>query len=150
MSLATDISAALTDAMRNRDTVRLSALRMLKAAIMNREVEKGRALDDGEARQVVNSLVKQRRDSIEQFLKGGRQDLADTESAEITVLEAYLPAAADTATIERAVREAIAETGATSIKDMGAVMKATLARLAGQTVDGKAVNELVKKTLASR
>jgi uncharacterized protein YqeY len=150
MSLANDISTALTDAMRNRDTVRLSALRMLKAAIMNREVEKGRALDDGEARQVVHSLVKQRRDSIEQFLKGGRQDLADKESAEITVLEAYLPAAADAATIERAVREAIAETGATSIKDMGAVMKATLARLAGQTVDGKAVNELVKKTLASR
>jgi uncharacterized protein len=150
MSLATDISTALTDAMRQRDTVRLSALRMLKAAIMNREVEKGRALDDGEARQVVHSLVKQRRDSIEQFLNGGRQDLADKESAEITVLEAYLPAAADPAAIERAVQEAIGETGATSMKDMGAVMKATLARLAGQTVDGKAVNELVKKTLAAR
>jgi uncharacterized protein YqeY len=150
MSLANEISTALTEAMRHRDAVRLSALRMLKAAIMNREVEKGRALDDAETRQVVHSLVKQRRDSIEQFLKGGRQDLADKESAEIAVLETYLPAAADAAAIEQAVQAAIAETGATSIKDMGAVMKATLARLAGQTVDGKAVNELVKKTLAAR
>ncbi len=148
MSFVNDISAALTDAMRARDTVRLGTLRMLKAALMNREVEKSRPLDDAEARQVVVSLVKQRRDSIEQFAKGGRQDLADKEAAEITVLESYLPPAADPAVIDRAVREAIAETGATSAKDMGAVMKATLARLAGQTVDGKAVNDLVRRALA--
>jgi uncharacterized protein len=96
----------------------------------------------------VSSLVKQRRDSIEQFLKGGRQDLADKEAAEIIVLESYLPPAADPAAIERAIDEAIAETGATSPKDMGRVMKAAMARLAGQSVDGKAVNELVKRKLA--
>jgi uncharacterized protein YqeY len=148
MSLADDVSAAITDAMRRKDAPRLSALRMLKAAFMNREVEKGRALDDGEARQVVQSLVKQRRDSIEQFIKGGRQDLVDKETAEIAVLESYLPAAADPAIIDRAVAEAIAETGATSAKDMGRVMKAVMARLAGQTIDGKSVNELVRKKLS--
>jgi len=148
MPLVDDVSAAIAQAMRQRDAARLSALRMLKAAFMNREVEKGRALDDVEARQVVNSLVKQRRDSIEQFLKGGRKDLADKETAEIAVLEAYLPPAVDPAAIERAVADAIAESGATSSKDIGRVMKAVMARLAGQTVDGKAVNELVRKTLS--
>ena len=148
MSLADDVGAAITDAMRRKDAPRLSALRMLKAAFMNREVEKGRALDDGEARQVVQSLVKQRRDSIEQFLKGGRQDLVDKETAEIGVLESYLPPAADPALIDRAVTEAIAETGATSAKDMGRVMKAAMAKLAGQSVDGKAVNDLVRARLA--
>jgi uncharacterized protein YqeY len=121
---------------------------MLKAAFMNREVEKGRVLDDGEARQVVQSLVKQRRDSIEQFTKGGRQDLVDKETAEIAVLESYLPPAVDPALIDRAVADAIAETGATSAKDMGRVMKAVMARLAGQTIDGKSVNELVRKKLS--
>jgi uncharacterized protein YqeY len=134
--------------MRQHNPVRLGALRMLKAALMNREVERGRALDEAEAQQVVASLVKQRKDSIEQFTKGGRADLADKEAAEIRVLEAYLPAAADPAAVERAVSEAIAETGATSPKDMGKVMKAAMARLAGQTVDGKAVNELVRAKLA--
>ena len=148
MSLVDDVSAAITDAMRRKDAARLSALRMLKAAFMNREVEKGRALDDAEARQVVHSLVKQRRDSIEQFVKGGRQELADKESAEIVVLEAYLPPAADPAVIDRAVRDAIAETGATSPKDVGRVMKAAMARLAGQTIDGKVVSDIVRKTLA--
>lgn len=148
MSIVNDVSAAITDAMRRQDAARLSALRMLKAAFMNRSVEKGHDLDDGEARQVVQALVKQRRDSIEQFLKGGRQDLADKETAEIAVLESYLPPAADPAIVERAVAEAIAETGATSAKDMGRVMKAALAKLAGQTVDGKVVNELVRKKLA--
>jgi uncharacterized protein YqeY len=133
--------------MRRQDQARLVALRMLKAALMNRDVEKGRALDDGEARQVVAALVKQRKDSIEQFVKGGRQDLADKEAAEILVLEAYLPPAADPALVEQAVVDAIAETGAASPKDMGRVMKAALAKLAGQTVDGKAVNELVRKKL---
>jgi hypothetical protein len=134
--------------MRQKDATRLSALRMLKAALMNREVEHGRALDDAQSLQVVNSLVKQRRDSIEQFTKGGRQDLADKEAAEIRVLEAYLPPAADQAAIERVVAEAIAETGAASAKDMGRVMKAAMAKLAGQTVDGRVVNETVKRRLS--
>jgi uncharacterized protein YqeY len=149
MSLADEVGAAITDAMRRKDAPRLSALRMLKAAFMNREVEKGRALDDNEARQVVQSLVKQRRDSIEQFVKGGRQDLVDKETAEIGVLESYLPPAADPAMVERVIAEAIAETGATSAKDMGRVMKAVMARLAGQTIDGKTVNELVRKRLSA-
>ena len=134
--------------MRQHDAVRLGAMRMLKAALMNKEVERGRALDDGETRQVVGSLVKQRRDSIEQFLAGGRQDLADKEAAEIRVLESYLPPSADPAAIDLAIVDAIAETGATSAKDMGRVMKAAMARLAGQTVDGKVVNERVRAKLA--
>jgi len=149
MSLIDEVQAAIADAMRKQAAARLSALRMLKAALMNREVEKGRALDDQEARQVVVSLVKQRKDSIEQFTKGGRQDLVDKETAEIAILETYLPAAADPAVIGRAIADAIAETGATSPGDMGRVMKAAMARLAGQTVDGKAVNELVRKKLQS-
>jgi hypothetical protein len=147
MSVTSDVSTAIADAMRKRDVIRLGALRMLKAAFMNREIEKGHPLDDGEAQQVVASLVKQRKDSIEQFTNGGRDDLAKKEAAEIVFLEAYLPPAADPALIERAVADAIAETGATSAKDMGRVMKATMARLAGQTVDGKAVNELVRRKL---
>jgi uncharacterized protein YqeY len=149
MPFIDDLSKAIADAMRKRDQIRLSALRMLKAALMNREVERGRSIDDAEARQVVGSLVKQRRDSIEQFTKGGRQDLADKEAAEITILETYLPPAADPAVIARAVAEAITETGATSPKDVGRVMKAAMAKLAGQTVDGKAVNELVRQKLVS-
>lgn len=148
MSFVDDVSAAIADAMRKHHLVRLGALRMLKAALMNREVERGRALDDTEARQVVTSLVKQRKDSIEQFTKGGRQDLADKEAAEIRVLEAYLPPAADPAAIDRAVTDAIAETGATSPKDIGRVMKAAMAKLAGQSVDGKTVNELVRQKLS--
>ena len=148
MALIDEVSAAITDAMRRQDRPTLSALRMLKAALMNREVEKGRGLDEGESRQVVSSLVKQRKDSIEQFQKGGRQDLVDKESAEIVVLERYLPPSADPAIVERAVAEAIAETGATSPKDMGRVMKAVMVKLAGQTVEGKAVNELVRARLS--
>jgi len=143
-----EVSAAIADAMRKQDAVRLGALRMLKAALMNRGVEKGRDLDDQEARQVVTSLVKQRRDSIEQFTKGGRRDLADKEAAEIRVLETYLPPAADPAAIERAISEAMTETGASSAKDIGRVMKAAMAKLAGQSVDGKAVNDLVRKRFA--
>jgi hypothetical protein len=120
---------------------------MLKTALTNRSVERGHPLDDAEARQVVGSLVKQRRDSIDQFTKGGRQDLADKEAAEISVLEGYLPPAADPALVERAVVDAIAETGAASPKDIGRVMKAAMARLGGQSVDGKMVNELVRKKL---
>jgi uncharacterized protein YqeY len=148
LALFDDVTAAIADAMRSRDALRLGALRMLKAALMNREVERGRALDAAESAQVVAVLVKQRRDSIEQFTNGGRADLADKESAEIRVLEAYLPPAADPAVVERAVAEAIAETGAASAKDMGRVMKAAMARLAGQSVDGKAVSELVRQKLS--
>jgi uncharacterized protein YqeY len=149
LALVDTLSASIADAMRKHDATRLSTLRMLKAALMNREVERGRALDDAESLQVVASLVKQRKDSIEQFTKGGRPELADKEQSEILILEAYLPAAADPAVVERAVIDAIQETGATSPKDMGRVMKAAMARLAGQTVDGKTVNELVRSKLAA-
>lgn len=148
MALIDEVSVAIADAMRQHNAARLSALRMLKAALMNREVEKKRALDETESRQVVLALVKQRKDSIEQFVNGGRQDLADKEAAEITVLEGYLPPALDPSVLQAAVNDAIAETGATSPKDMGKVMKAVMARLAGQAVDGKAVNELVRSALA--
>jgi uncharacterized protein YqeY len=148
VSLLNEVTTAIADAMRKQDAVRLGALRMLKAALMNREVERGRALDDSEAGQVVTALVKQRKDSIEQFTKGGRQDLVEKESAEMRVLESYLPPAADRADIDRAIADAIAETGAASMKDMGRVMKAAMAKLAGQSVDGKAVNELVKQKLS--
>ncbi len=149
MSLLNDVTAAIGDAMRKQDAARLGPLRMLKAAFMNQSIEKGHDLDEAEERQVVSTLVKQRRDSIEQFAKGGRQDLVDKETAEITVLEAYLPPAVDPAALDKAVTDAIAETGASSAKDMGRVMKAAMAKLAGQTVDGKAVNELVRRKLGA-
>lgn len=147
MLLVDEVSTAIADAMRKHDPVRLTALRMLKAALVNRAIERGHDLDEAESRQVVSSLVKQRRDSIEQFTAGGRQDLAAKEAAEITVLQSYLPPAADPAAVDRAVTEAIAETGAASAKDVGRVMKAVMVRLAGQNVDGKTVNELVRKKL---
>lgn len=148
MALVDELSATIADAMRKREAIRLSTLRMLKAALTNREIERGHRLDDSESLQVVVSLVKQRKDSIEQFTKGGRQDLADREQSEIGVLEAYLPAAADPAAVEQAVDDAILETAATSPKDMGRVMKAAMAILAGQTVDGKTVSEIVRRKLA--
>jgi len=149
LALVDDLNAAIADAMRRHDPIRLTALRMLKAALTNREVERGRALNDAESQQVVASLVKQRKDSIAQFTSGGRQDLADKEAAEILVLEAYLPPAIDPAAVEQAVADAVRETGASSAKDMGKVMKAVMAKLAGQNVDGKTVNELVRQKLAS-
>jgi uncharacterized protein len=148
MPLINDVSAAIADAMRKQESVRLATLRMLKAALMNREIERGRSLDESEERQVVTTLVKQRKDSIDQFTRGGREDLARKEAAEIVVLEGYLPPAVDPAAVERAVADVIAELGAASPKDMGRVMKAVMARMAGQTVDGKVVNELVRKKLA--
>ena len=148
MTLMDRIGQDMKDAMRAKDQPRLAALRMAKAALMNREVEKGRALEEPEAQQVIGSLIKQRRDSIEQFRKGGRADLADREAAEIVTLEAYLPPPVDQAVIARAVDEAIAETAATSPKDLGRVMKAVMSRLAGQSVDGRTVNELVRQKLA--
>jgi uncharacterized protein YqeY len=147
MPFIDELSTAIANAMRSQDKIRLVALRMLKAALVNREIDRGRALDDDESRQVVAQLVKSRKDSLEQFQKAGRQDLADKEAAEITVLEAYLPPTADPAVVDRAVTEAIAETGASSPKEIGRVMKAAMAKLAGQTVDGKAVNELVRQKL---
>jgi uncharacterized protein YqeY len=149
MTLMEQISHDITEAMKAREAARLSALRMVKAALMNGEVSKGRPLDEAEAQQILASLIKQRRDSIEQFKSGGRTDLVDKESAEITVLEKYAPPAASAAEIEQAVAAAITETGATSPKDMGRVMKAVMGRLAGQSVDGKVVNELVRKKLAT-
>jgi uncharacterized protein len=147
MAFIDRITGELTAAMRSGDRVKLGTLRMAKAALMNREIERGRPLDDGEAQQVVASLIKQRRDSIEQFEKGGRTDLAARERAEIQVLEGYLPPPVDLAEIARAVDEAILETGATSARDMGKVMKAAMAKFAGAQVDGRAVSDLVKRKL---
>ena len=148
MAFIDRIGEDLTAAMRSRDQLRLGVLRMAKAALMNKEVERGRELDDAESLQVMTSLIKQRRDSAEQFQKGGREDLAQKELAEITVLEGYLPPPLDESQIEEAVREAIRETGATSPKDMGRVMKAVMARLGGAQVDGKVVSDLVRRRLA--
>ena len=147
--LAEQINADLTAAMKAKDAPRLSALRMLKAAVMNKEVEKARALDDAEVLQVVASLVKQRRDSIEQFAKAGRSDLVAKESSDVAVLEAYLPPAASAEEIEAAVAAAVAETGAASPKDMGKVMKAVMPKLAGKNADGRAVNDAVRRTLGA-
>lgn len=147
MGLAQDVNAAIAAAMKARDQVRLDPLRMLKTALTYKQIEKGRDLDDAEALQVVASLVKQRRDSIEQFTKGGRTDLVEKEAREIRILEGYLPPAMDDAELDATVQAAISETGATSPKDMGRVMKSVMARLAGRGVDGKAVNELVRRKL---
>ena len=147
MTLSDKINTEITAAMKAKSQVRLSSLRMLKAAIMNKEVEKKRDLDDAEVLQVVAALVKQRRDSIEQFTNAGRTDLVEKETAELTVLQAYLPAAATPEEINAAVAEAIAETGASSPKDMGKVMKAVMPKLAGKNADGKAVNEAVRRSL---
>lgn len=147
MSLEQTLTVDIGTAMKAKDALRLSALRMLKAALMNKGVEKGRALERGEELQVVSSLVKQRRDAIEQFTAGGRADLADKERAEITVLEGYLPPAASREEIAEAVATAIAGTGATGPKDIGKVMKAVMSAMAGKTVDGKLVNELARAQL---
>ena len=148
MSLEQRLTVDIGAAMKAKETLRLSALRMLKAALMNKSVEKSRALEPGEELQVVSSLVKQRRDSIEQFTAGGRMDLADKERAEIVVLEGYLPPAVSREEMEQAVAAAIAETGAVGPKDIGRVMKAVMAAFPEKTVDGKAVNEAVRARLA--
>ena len=136
MGLTDKVNADIAAAMKARDAGRLSALRMVKAAIMNKGVEKGRDLEDAEVVQVITSLVKQRRDSIEQFSKAGRSDLVDKETAEIAVLTEFLPPAATPEEVDAAVAAAIAETGATSAKDVGKVMKAVMPKLAGRNVDG--------------
>ncbi len=147
MTFLDRINDDLKSAMKSKEADRLSTLRMVKTALKNREIEKMGPLDDAEALKVLQTLVKQRRDSMAQYREAGRLELADREAAEIVTIEAYLPAAADEATIARMVEETIAELGATSPKEMGAVMKGVLARLAGQTVDGKVVNQLVRQKL---
>jgi uncharacterized protein YqeY len=149
MALNEKVNADIAAAMKAKDAARLSALRMLKAAIMNKGVEKGRDLEDAEVLQVVASLVKQRRDSIDQFSKAGRQDLVDKETAEIAVLDEYLPPAAAPEEIDAAVAAAVSETGASSAKDIGRVMKAVMPKLAGKNVDGRTVNEAVRKKLGA-
>jgi len=148
MPLRERIFADMTAAMKAKDAARLSALRMVKANVMNREIEKGSVLTDEEMVKALQSLVKQRRDSIEQYEKAGRQELADKELAEIVVIETYLPQAASDDEVEAAVKEAITETGATSMRDMGAVMKAVQARLAGKSADNRTVSEIVKARLS--
>jgi uncharacterized protein YqeY len=134
--------------MKAKEAERLSVLRMMKAAVRNKEIELRGELEDGQVVQVLLSLVKQRKDSIEQFTRGGRIDLADKETAEIKVIEEYLPAAVTDGEIEAAVQEAVLETGAASLKDMGKVMKACMSRFAGRPVDGNKVNRAVKSRLS--
>lgn len=148
MTLEAKLGSDIAAAMKARDTVRLSTLRMLKTALTNKSIEKGRALEEAEDLQVVASLVKQRRDSIEQFTAGNRPDLADREAAEIAVLETLLPPAATPEEIARAVDAAVTETSAAGPKDIGKVMKAVMAALAGKSVDGRKVNEVVRQRLA--
>jgi uncharacterized protein YqeY len=149
MALIDKIGEDITAAMRSKDQARLKPLRMAKAALMNREVEKGRALDETESQQVIASLIKQRRDSVEQFTNGGRAELAAVETAEIATLEAYVPPPVDPLEIERAVDEAIRETGASSAKELGRVMKAVMPKLAGRSADGRVINDIVRRKLGA-
>ena len=150
MSLKDRLVADMTQAMKDKDTNKLSTLRMAKAALMNEENKRGvgTVLSDDEVTKVLQSLVKQRKDSIEQFTANGRTELAEKEQAELAVLEEYLPKAATAEEISAAVEAAFNETGASSMKDMGLVMKAALAKLAGRTADGKLVSETVKAKLS--
>jgi uncharacterized protein len=149
MSLKDKITADMTAAMKAKDAERLSTLRMAKAALMNEQNKRGVGyeLNDEEITKTLQTLVKQRRDSVEQYAKAGRAELAEKEQAEIAVLEEYLPQAATAEEIEKAVAEAVNETGASSMKEMGAVMKAALAKLQGKTADGKLVSETVRAKL---
>jgi hypothetical protein len=149
MLLRDKVNADIAAAMKAKSAARLSALRMMKAAITNKGVEKGHDLDDAEVLQVLASLVKQRRDSIEQFSKAGRTDLVARETAEIAVIDEYLPPAASAEEIDAAVAAAIAETGAASPKDMGKVMKAVMPKLAGKNADGRTINEAVRRKLGA-
>ena len=147
MSTMERIQKDLTDAMKAKDELRLSVLRMVKSALKNKEIEKIRPLDEAESIQVLQTLLKQRRESVEMFTKGGRNDLAEKESAEIAILEAYLPAAASDEDMNKAIDAAIAETGANSPKQMGAVVKAAKAKLEGKTVDGKLLSDRIRAKL---
>ena len=142
------IQVDLTAAMKEKDELRLSVLRMVKSALKNKEIEKMRPLDDLESLQVLQTLVKQRKESIDQFTKGGRQDLADKEAKEITIIQAYLPAAPSDDEIHHAIESAITETGGGSLKEMGAVIKAARAKLEGKTVDGKLLSDRVRARLS--
>ena len=148
MTFVDKVNHDISEAMRAKDQERLGPLRMLKAALMNKKVERGKDVTDSEAQQVVSTLVKQRKDSVDQFTKAGRQDLADKESAEIAILETYLPPPVSREELEKAVDEAVRTTGASSPKDMGGVMKAVMAGLAGRNADGKLINELVRARLS--
>jgi len=148
MALIERIQKDLTEAMLSKEELRLSVLRMIKSALKYKEVEKVRPLEDAEALQVLQTLVKQRRESVEQFAKGGRQDLADKETKEIAILESYLPAAASESDMRAAIEAAIAETGANSPKAMGAVIKAAKTRLERKTVDGKVLSDRVRERLS--
>ena len=150
MSMIEQIQKDITDAMKARDEQRLSTLRMVKSALKNKEVEKMSPLDDKESQQILTTLIKQRKESIEQFTKGGRQEMADKEAAEIKLIEAYLPKAAGEAEIVAGVKAVIAEMGSPTIKDMGTVMKNVMAKFnaAGMRVDGKVVSEAVKQELS--
>jgi uncharacterized protein len=149
MGISEQVQKDMVEAMRSRDELRLSTLRMVKAAIKNREIEKRAPLDEKEAQQILATLVKQRKDSIEQFQKGGRQELADKEAAEIKLIEAYLPKAVGEEEIAAVVKAVIAEMGSPTMKDMGTVMKNVMAKLqaGGARVEGKTVSDLVKKQL---
>jgi uncharacterized protein len=142
------VQADLTAAMKGKDELRLSVLRMVKSALKNKEIEKMRPLDDLESLQVLQTLVKQRKESVDQFTKGGRQDLAEKEDKEIRIIEAYLPAAPSDSEIHQAIEEAISEAGADSLKQMGAVIKAARARLEGKTIDGKMLSDRVRERLS--
>jgi uncharacterized protein YqeY len=148
MSLSETIQKDIVTAMKAKDEMKLSVLRMVKAAFQLREVDKMRKLDEQESIQLLQTLVKQRKESIDQFGKGGRQDLVDKEQKELTILEAYLPAGASQAEMDAAVTKAIGETSATSIKQMGAVVKAAKTALEGKTVDGKALSDMVRERLS--
>ncbi|MGC1620549.1 MAG: GatB/YqeY domain-containing protein [Candidatus Acidiferrum sp.] len=148
MTLSERIQKDLTDAMRSKDELRLSVLRGVKSAIQYKETEKIRALDEAESIQILQTLVKQRKESIDQFGKGGRQDLVDKETKELAILESYLPAGASDAEMDAAISKAIAESGANSIKQMGAVVKAAKSGLEGKVVDGKALSDRVRARLS--
>ena len=148
MSLSDRLTEDLKFAMKSRDQLRMDVIRMIKAAVLNKEVELKRDLDDAEMSRVMTTLVKQRRESIEQFEKAQRQELAAKERQEIEIIESYLPKPLSPEELETLVTSVIADTGSRSIKDLGAVMKAVMARLGGQTVDGKLVSELVKRKLS--
>jgi uncharacterized protein len=150
MALRDRISEDLIAAMKAKDAARLSVLRMMKTAVKNKEIDTRAPLDDAAVIQVLSTQIKQRRDSIEQFARGGRQDLVDKETAEIKVVEEYLPAAVSEEEIALVVAEVVKETGASSVKDLGRVMKECMARFAGKPVDGKKVNQVVKALLEER
>jgi uncharacterized protein len=144
------IQGDLTAAMKEKDELRLSVLRMMKSALKNKEIEKVRPLDDMESLQVLQTLVKQRRESVQQFTQGGRKDLADKEAKEILIIEEYLPAAPNDNEIQRAIEEAISEAGADSLKQMGAVIKAARTKLEGKAVDGKMLSDRVRDRLSGK